>query len=731
MVLIGILFYTNCTQMAGTSDETTTGVKFANVVYSNGKPASEAVVKVLVSGDTSRIPVAQLSTDANGTFTFKNDKGFYSFYVQKDSLMAFEDSVLLLPVGSDTSTLVLCNPGSINGYISVEPGDNPRTVFVGVLGTTIYSNIEENGKFELPEIAAGVYTLRFISTLPEYTPTFKTLRVYSDSTMTLDTIRMVYTGIPSVKGIQAEIDPITGNIMIKWNKSKYFNLDEYIIYRNLASNPYSQKASIGMAADTFFVDSSAVELLQGQGSVSVRYYIAILDKKGGIGNSLAYYQINVVSPKSLLNTITPSELEHFDPGQSVTFKWNSVHGATKYQLFISTDITFSDTIQISSHTDTSAVVASLSTGAYFWKIRCQSSSSVWGPWSKINQFGSGILTKNLCTLKSNESVSVWGISEGAVAVYSIYDDTHIRVCKYDSVGTKLWEKIINTETPQTTVTAANIQQISDGFLIQTGTRTSGTSPFNSGTLIKIDDNGSEIWRHTVRGDINNVTLSSDKKMIGLAAIDNYGNSVSRYELILDKDNTTVFENSVPDTNNNGELIFPQNEKGATIILHNRNKSRITIQKLSSDSYTIVDSTVIESPSNHYLAGGWNNKDGSVTFFTSYISAALEFSQYYKNDASTVVPIKTMFGYPTGNTEDMTLEVDGRDPTTPTLYLSIYKGGQSYTTPLTISKECVNSIAPTFQNNNSIILLLTTKSNQVYFIKYPVTSKPMIPMCLPE
>ena len=186
-------------KFTGTIDTTDTGI-VGKVTYVAGKAAPDAQVKLFITRDTSRTALSQISTDNGGSFTFDSlAPGSYNVWIEStDSQVAFIDSVYVPENTEVRRDAVLGKSGSVTAIVGLQTGDDPRSVFVQALGTQKYSNVDSAGVFTIPGLAEGDYTLRLVSTIQGYTPTFKTITITSGIDDTLkDTIKLIYTGIPT------------------------------------------------------------------------------------------------------------------------------------------------------------------------------------------------------------------------------------------------------------------------------------------------------------------------------------------------------------------------------------------------------------------------------------------------------------------------------------------------------------------------------------------------------
>ena len=240
-----LLTCTKSPQQAGTMSETDT----AMIYNPDNTPAVGAVVKFFVATDSTRTIAYQTTTDANGRYSTKAlVKGVYnmlaysarglakSAYVMSasdDSLIAYQDSIIVLTDTVLVQPDTLEKPGSITGIIGLQPNHDPRTATVEVLGTNIYSNVDQNGRFTLAPVAKGNYNLRLVTTLADYTPTYVTISTPGQKKDTLaDTLWLTFTGIPVVTGLAASYDTVNGLVHLSWNKAVYRDFQRYLVFRD-------------------------------------------------------------------------------------------------------------------------------------------------------------------------------------------------------------------------------------------------------------------------------------------------------------------------------------------------------------------------------------------------------------------------------------------------------------------------------------------------------------------
>jgi hypothetical protein len=291
-------------ELTGTGSETDT----AMIYNPDNTPAVGAVVRFFVVTDTTRTIAYQTITDANGHYPITGlAKGAYNMLASKDTLIVFQDSILVL---SDTVLVkpdTLQKAGSVTGIVGIQPNHDPRTVTVQVLGTDLYSNVDINGRFTLAPVARGSYNLRLVTTLLNYTPTYKTIQTAGQKKDTLsDTLWLLYTGIPVVMGLAATYDTVNGVVRLSWNKAAYRDFQDYLIFRDAYDSIVLSASPIAARGDTFFVDSVYKRNLgSGQFSFSdtndyhFKYRICIENNSSVRGEKYKYIDIVAASPRKV------------------------------------------------------------------------------------------------------------------------------------------------------------------------------------------------------------------------------------------------------------------------------------------------------------------------------------------------------------------------------------------------------------------------------------------------
>jgi hypothetical protein len=334
------VFFLTCAHSIGTNDETSIRTSGAVIFEPDGKtPADSATVKIFYADAVDSRYLSIQTTDSNGRFSLTGlPKGIYSLWAQKDSLVTFQDSVLI----SSTDTIVrddtLSCPSRISGIVGVQPQDDPRTVTIQIVGLDKYfNNTEKDGRFTMKNMAKGTYSLLLKGTLPNYTPTAAEVTVNACVNDTLkDTLRLTFTGIPIVTGIFAVYDTVKGAVRLRWNRSEYRDLQNYCIFRDFYDSAAYSTCPIAATGDTGFLDTIFdAKLTAGSFSFSdtndyhFRYRVAIRNNVSVIGPTFKYTDIIAASP-SKVRAIFSFSSRHIAKGIiSYTFFDSSRFGTVK------------------------------------------------------------------------------------------------------------------------------------------------------------------------------------------------------------------------------------------------------------------------------------------------------------------------------------------------------------------------------------------------------------------
>ncbi|MBW8887327.1 MAG: putative Ig domain-containing protein [Fibrobacteres bacterium] len=244
------------------------------------------------------------TTDHAGRYTLASlPEGEYNILGDRDGLYSYQDSVSVGGTSDSLPSDTLEVPGSLAGFVGLEPNDNPRSAIVQVLGTNNFVNVNEDGSFRLENLAAGRYRLKVVTTQPNYTPLFVPLLARTGYQDTLaDTLRLPYTGIPVVTGMRATYDTLNGIVHLTWDPVKYVNLSQYLVFRDSSATIELSRQSIGLATETAFSDTLLLPSRHGlftQQDTTDRhleYRIKVRSKSDTVGANFGFVPLFAVAP---------------------------------------------------------------------------------------------------------------------------------------------------------------------------------------------------------------------------------------------------------------------------------------------------------------------------------------------------------------------------------------------------------------------------------------------------
>lgn len=286
----------------------------------DGKPVPGAKVRIFpVSytpqqgspkrGQPQDGPFLSTTTDAKGRYVIDSlPRGEYNILAEKDGLLSYLDSV---GIASSRETLppdTLKAAGAVYGVVAVQPNHDPSTAVVEVLGTNVFVNVDRNGRFALPALGEGRYSVKVSTTLPEYTALFTGFAAQAGRSDTLtDTLRLQYNGIPVVTGIRmVGFDTLAGIVTFSWSKPDFPNLLGYSIYRDEAK----AEALSNMPINSYRVEDTTYSdtLHFGFGgditaSMSVEYRVRIKDRETNLGPVYYFLRVNLPPPAAASTVI--------------------------------------------------------------------------------------------------------------------------------------------------------------------------------------------------------------------------------------------------------------------------------------------------------------------------------------------------------------------------------------------------------------------------------------------
>jgi len=321
IILIGLVsFFVGCGEKVAGTVETGNSMNYAiegTLVYSNGDPASKVSISIRpISAlkDTSQIA---LKITANTVAITTDSSGFYSvdtgvldtgtYLIEGDDgegNLVLIDSIV---VTEDTSTInvpidTLKPAGALKGTIRLSEGGSFKKLLVLVFGGEKFIIPEDNGNFVLGKMAEGNYKIRVIPLLPDYEVLdVAQINIKSGDTTNISDINLVFTGIPTAKGLELSYDTLMQIVTLTWDEEDSNLVKGYNVYRKDTSSDFV-KINTKLVRDTSYTDDSMIQ------NETYEYKIAVVspqDKEGTKGEMVG---IRVVSAFNLLKTINVQHL---------------------------------------------------------------------------------------------------------------------------------------------------------------------------------------------------------------------------------------------------------------------------------------------------------------------------------------------------------------------------------------------------------------------------------------
>ncbi len=319
------LFLCSCNSEHGTVQVTQPQVSSAGsgrIFGEDGKPVADAEIHVVPVGYLPQASLAKasadiykLKTDAEGAFSVKGlPSGQYNIIAAKGDLASLQDSVTLFGDSTALPPDTLRTAGSVRGVVTLEPNHNPSTVTLQLLGTTVFANLDDQGRFEIGGLPQGRYAARFSTILPEYTNLFTGFAVQIGGVTDIkEPFRMNFIGIPVVTGLQvAMMDTLNSRVKITWNPSRRTDLLGYAVLRDPFNTQRIQGQPINPSriTDTQYVDTLSPSLSVGTLGQAWEYRVIGQAKNGKYGEWFESVGVNVPPPSAVMTSVnlTPMSL---------------------------------------------------------------------------------------------------------------------------------------------------------------------------------------------------------------------------------------------------------------------------------------------------------------------------------------------------------------------------------------------------------------------------------------
>lgn len=241
--------HTGSESCGGTTDETV--VRTGAIIYEqDGKtPARDAIVKIFKSDAIDGQYIFLQITDSEGRYFLNGlEPGIFNIWVEKDSMVAFQDSVCISVSGATLQNDTLDCASSLSGFTVLQPLLDPSLLTIQVIGTDKQINdIDSSGHFILRGLAGGTYSLFLKSEIVVCMPTILKVNVRECASDTLkDTVRVFDNDkilwisalhTPS-NGIVSPVSDILPHVNLQLGNMTFCN-NESSMYRPQCSNPES------------------------------------------------------------------------------------------------------------------------------------------------------------------------------------------------------------------------------------------------------------------------------------------------------------------------------------------------------------------------------------------------------------------------------------------------------------------------------------------------------------
>lgn len=286
--------------IAGTVTETqNSGLIKGKIVDGNGNPA-EGVKVIIVSADNDPSSgnggvIDSCYTDKNGEYSVDTiPEGTYNFFASgnSDETKLYIDSVKYAGETLFVEEAALLPPGSIQGKIRLQQGDDPRYATVNVIGAIVYSLPENDGAFQFSSLAKGLYRLRIRTNYSDKYDILDTLvRVNAAARTLIDSPITIPLKIPTPTGLSYFYDTLKQAVTLQWTLANPKKVSSYNIYRRRVDTAESElKLNTLPFASNIYIDSATIQ------DAKYLYRVASVDSMGNEG----YYKA------SFIDTITIS-----------------------------------------------------------------------------------------------------------------------------------------------------------------------------------------------------------------------------------------------------------------------------------------------------------------------------------------------------------------------------------------------------------------------------------------
>ncbi|OGS36558.1 MAG: hypothetical protein A2293_10655 [Elusimicrobia bacterium RIFOXYB2_FULL_49_7] len=308
-VLAGLFLLFSCSDnsptTAGSGSETQNAMVSGHLYNSDGTPANHAKVRFITVdhnpyGAAKRFATTDsVYTDSTGWYGTNNlSANTYNVFAEgADDSLSFQDSVVFDGDTTKVPADTLAMPGSLRGFIKLQPGDDVEKVIVIIMGSNKFNFVGSAADFALDSLAAGIYHVKFFSTLDNYDnlDTFFTITAGADINLGADSIVMPLK-IPIPTNFLLSYDTLKQIVSLSWDRMDPAKVAGYKVYRQRVGGADSVLTSVAIA-DTFYADSTGVQ------DERYEYKVVAVSPNDMEGTKSAGLNLKVVSGYQVIDTL--------------------------------------------------------------------------------------------------------------------------------------------------------------------------------------------------------------------------------------------------------------------------------------------------------------------------------------------------------------------------------------------------------------------------------------------
>ncbi len=234
-----------------------------------------------MTGSASDSGLDSTLTNDNGSYGFSVDApGRYNVLAKKNNLFSIHQAV---PISSHAGVELgdtLREAGSISGTIHLQGMCDHRSAIVLLIGTNFYTTPSDtSGDFSIPELAQGAYTLRILTTEPDFAVKETTVSIVSGAHTQLPAIELAKTTVSMTDSLLTDFNPAMMMVTLRWKPADTALISGFSIYCNRAKNLSSVlKVDKSCSSHTFDLAVSP--------SDTFTYQVAAIGKNGIEGPAL-------------------------------------------------------------------------------------------------------------------------------------------------------------------------------------------------------------------------------------------------------------------------------------------------------------------------------------------------------------------------------------------------------------------------------------------------------------